>query len=209
MAAIAHELAQVAPSLFVWQTYDPAIKADLSSTGLVTPQGILIIDPVKLVPDALHRLEQRGQVAGIIVTNANHHRAAIAYAEQFAVPLFAHAESFPAATTAQVVQIGEGATINDQIDVIEIAGAPAGELAIHCRAGVGTLIVGDALINFEPHGFGLLPRKYCRNQKQMRRALRKLLDCNAERMLFAHGTPILSGATLRLRHLLEEGSAMR
>jgi len=32
--------------------------------------------------------------------------------------------------------------------------------------------------------------------------LRKLLDYEAERMLFAHGMPILSGASDRLRVLL-------
>jgi len=67
----------------------------------------------------------------------------------------------------------------------------------------GTLIVGDALINFESYGFTFLPAKYCSNQKQMRRSLRKLLDYRAQRMLFAHGTPILSDASERLRGLLE------
>jgi hypothetical protein len=37
----------------------------------------------------------------------------------------------------------------------------------------------------------------------MRRSLRKLLDYKAERMLFAHGMPILSGASDRLQRLLD------
>jgi len=57
------------------------------------------------------------------------------------------------------------------------------------------------LINFEPYGFSFLPRKYCLNEKQMRSSLHQLLARPAERMLFAHGVPILSGATARLRHL--------
>jgi glyoxylase-like metal-dependent hydrolase (beta-lactamase superfamily II) len=65
----------------------------------------------------------------------------------------------------------------------------------------GTVIVGDALINFEPYGFTFLPAKYCSNQKQMLRSLRRLLDYKAKRMLFAHGTPILSGTTERLQAL--------
>jgi hypothetical protein len=36
----------------------------------------------------------------------------------------------------------------------------------------------------------------------MRRSLRKLLDYKAERMLLAHGTPILSRASERLQGLL-------
>jgi glyoxylase-like metal-dependent hydrolase (beta-lactamase superfamily II) len=64
------------------------------------------------------------------------------------------------------------------------------------------MIVGDALINLEPYGFTFLPGKYCSNEKEMRRSLQKLLDYKAERILFAHGTPILSGVSDRLRDLL-------
>jgi glyoxylase-like metal-dependent hydrolase (beta-lactamase superfamily II) len=64
------------------------------------------------------------------------------------------------------------------------------------------MVLGDALINFEPRGFGLLPAKYCLNPRMMRRSLAKLLDYTFERMLFAHGTPILSGARDRLKELL-------
>ena len=41
------------------------------------------------------------------------------------------------------------------------------------------------------------------SEKEMRRSLRKLLDYKAERILFAHGTPILSGASDRLQKLLD------
>ena len=83
-----------------------------------------------------------------------------------------------------------------------IDGAAPGEIALFW-AGAGTLIVGDALINFEPAGFALLPAKYCTNQRTMRRSLRKLLDCQAERIFFAHGSPITTRASERLRQLLD------
>jgi glyoxylase-like metal-dependent hydrolase (beta-lactamase superfamily II) len=86
--------------------------------------------------------------------------------------------------------------------VIRIEGAAAGEMVLHYAPDGGTLIVGDALINVEPYGFTFLPAKYCSNEKEMRRSLQKLLDYKAERMLFAHGTPILSGASDRFRGLL-------
>lgn len=64
------------------------------------------------------------------------------------------------------------------------------------------MVLGDALINFEPHGFGLLPAKYCLDSNLMRRSLGKLLDYAFDRMLFAHGTPILFGAHARVEQLL-------
>jgi glyoxylase-like metal-dependent hydrolase (beta-lactamase superfamily II) len=75
-------------------------------------------------------------------------------------------------------------------------------MALHHAANGGTMVLGDALINFEPHGFGFLPAKYCLNARMMRRSLRKLLDYAFDRMFFAHGTPILSGARARVEQLL-------
>ena len=75
-------------------------------------------------------------------------------------------------------------------------------MALHYSSNGGTMVVGDALINFEPHGFGLLPAKYCLDSKLMRRSLEKILDYAFDRMLFAHGTPILSGARQRTEQLL-------
>ena len=68
----------------------------------------------------------------------------------------------------------------------------------------GTLIFGDALINMGSNGFSFLPNKYCFNPKLMRRSLRKVLDYPCERILFAHGTPILSQAKSRLTNLLRD-----
>ena len=85
-------------------------------------------------------------------------------------------------------------------------GAAPGEIALHYSDNGGTLIVGDALVNFEPYGFSFLPAKYCSNEKQMRRSMQKLLDYKTERILFAHGVPILAVASERLRALLNRQS---
>ncbi len=135
--ALASDLVQITPSLFTWQAYDRAVKADLCDASLV----------------------------------------------------FRH--------------VADGDKISDELRVIEIEGAGIGEIALYHEAADGTLIVGDALINFEPYGFTFLPAKYCSNEKEMRRSLRKLLAYKAERMLFAHGLPILSRASERLQGLLE------
>src|SRR5207247_4459970 len=92
--------------------------------------------------------------------------------------------------------------ISAGLTTIAIEGAALGESALHLEKDDGTIIIGDALINFEPFGFSLLPPKYCSNQKLMRQSLRQLLDFKFERLLFAHGTPILSSARARLEALL-------
>jgi glyoxylase-like metal-dependent hydrolase (beta-lactamase superfamily II) len=103
---------------------------------------------------------------------------------------------------ARFAEAKNGTAIGGELEVIEIGGAVAGEIALYHASNGGTLIVGDALINFEPYGFTFLPRKYCLDEKQMRSSLHQFFARPAERMIFAHGMPILSGATARLRQLL-------
>jgi glyoxylase-like metal-dependent hydrolase (beta-lactamase superfamily II) len=194
---------QLLPGVWVWQTYDSSVKADLFSSAIWTSAGIYIVDPIALADANLRQLSEAATVTGLIVTNANHPRASSAFSERFSAPILADAQSFPDLKPARFIDAKEGTTIGGELEVIGIGGAVAGEIALYHASNGGTLIVGDALINFEPYGFTFLPRKYCLNEKQMRRSLQQLLTRPAERMLFAHGVPILSDATARLRRLLD------
>jgi glyoxylase-like metal-dependent hydrolase (beta-lactamase superfamily II) len=193
---------QLLPGLWAWQSYDSSVKADLFSSAIQTSAGIYIVDPIALPEADLRRLSEGARVAGIIVTNANHRRASSTYSDRFSAPIFGDAQSFPDLKPARFAVAKNGAAIGGELEVIEIEGAVAGEIALFHAPNGGTLIVGDTLINFEPYGFSFLPRKYCLNEKQMRSSLQQLLARPAERLLFAHGTPILSGASQRLHQLL-------
>jgi glyoxylase-like metal-dependent hydrolase (beta-lactamase superfamily II) len=193
---------RIASNIAIWHGYDPGVKAELYSTSLTTSEGMYLIDPILLEKAALDELIGSGGVAGIIVTNGNHHRAAVRFVEQFAAAVVGHLDGFPDQQSSRFRQVADGDAVCDGLKVISIEGAVPGEIVLHHTSDGGTLIVGDALINFEPYGFTFLPRKYCSNEKEMRRSLRKLLDYKAERIFFAHGPPIVSGANDRLRGLL-------
>jgi glyoxylase-like metal-dependent hydrolase (beta-lactamase superfamily II) len=193
---------RIASNVAIWHDYDREVKAELYSTSLTTSEGMYLIDPTPLEKEALDELIGSDPVTGIIATNSNHYRASAQFAEQFSAPIFARCEAFPDKAAQQFRSVADGDEICNGLRVIGIEGAVAGEIILHYTPDGGTLIVGDALINFEPYGFTFLPRKYCSNEKEMRRSLQKLLDYKAERILFAHGTPILSGVSDRLRGLL-------
>jgi glyoxylase-like metal-dependent hydrolase (beta-lactamase superfamily II) len=198
------ELVPVANAIFLWQKYDPAIKAELFSTALVTAnQTVVIVDPTQLPKAQLDLLLNQRPLSAIVITNSNHHRDALWYSKQLSAPIFAHRCTFSDQEPAPVISVAQDDRVVEELKVIEIDGAALGEIALYHSSNGGTLIIGDALINFAPYGFAFLPRKYCTNQKQLRRSLRKLLDYDAERIFFAHGAPILSRATARLRQLLE------
>jgi hypothetical protein len=199
----ASDFDRIAPYLALWHCYDAAVKAELYSTCLLTSDGACLVDPIPLESEALDELVGSARVAGTIVTSSNHDRASSRFAEQFSVPIFARRDAFPDKTPDEFTSVADGEEICDELRVIGIEGAGPGEIALYHPADNGTLIVGDALINFEPYGFTFLPGKYCSNEKEMRRSLRKLSACRAERMLFAPGMPILSGASDRLQRLLD------
>jgi glyoxylase-like metal-dependent hydrolase (beta-lactamase superfamily II) len=198
----AQEIDEVSPGIFVWQVYDSKVKADLFSTALKTQAGIYVVDPIPLGSDSLLSLWTHRKAAGIFVTNANHARAAAEFAKTWSIPIYVYDGLCERPDFLQATWVQDGEVFSDGLTAVAIDGGPAGESALYYDDNGGTMVVGDALINFEPHGFALLPAKYCLDPKLMRRSLRKLLDYTFDRMLFAHGTPILCDARARVEQLL-------
>ena len=198
----ASDLLRLSDSLWLWQMFDPAVKSDLFSTAIKTDARLFLVDPIPLAAPCLDEIAVPIGTTSVLVTNLNHPRAAATFARQFEASIFAAASvvgEFPAANATTIV---DGEKIGSAGLAISIDGAATGETAFHFAEDGGTMVVGDALINLDPYGFALLPAKYCSNQKSMRRSLRRLLDWPFERLLFAHGPPILAGARAQLETLL-------
>jgi glyoxylase-like metal-dependent hydrolase (beta-lactamase superfamily II) len=193
------EFACISASYAFWHTYDRKLKAELFSTALLAGNELTVIDPIALPPAHHKELESLGPVVRIVITNANHARDAVAFAQSYSAPIFAPPELRVEVPLSHSLQDD---LVIGALRVIRIEGAADGEFALYHPDDAGTLIVGDALINFDPHGFSLLPRKYCSNRKQMIRSLRKLLDLDFARIFFAHGNPIMVRARERLESLL-------
>lgn len=195
------EYHQLLDTLYVWQGYDPAVKTDLSSTAVCVGGGMLFIDPVALAHDALNELAGLAKPAAVILTNENHERAADLFCKSFSIPLFAHENAAISLSAHHLIADGE--QLFRKITAIHLPGPSNGELALHLPEHGGVMIVGDALINLEQHGFGFLPDKYCVDAKQAKESLRKLLNFDFQIMTFAHGSPITSEAKGRLNALLQ------
>jgi glyoxylase-like metal-dependent hydrolase (beta-lactamase superfamily II) len=198
----ASDLLRLSDSLWLWHVYDPAVKSDLFSSAVKTDARLFLIDPIPLAPSCLEEMAVPIGGASVLVTNLNHLRAAAAFARQFDAPIFAARLVVGEFSATSARTIADGERIGPGVSAVVIDGAATGETAFHFADDGGTMVVGDALINFEPYGFTLLPPKYCSDQKAMRRSLRRLLDWPFEHLLFAHGTPILTAARERLEMLL-------
>ncbi len=197
--ACATELTHVSPDVVIWQAYDSRVKAELFSTALRLETDVIVVDPIPLLHEARQQLDQFGKIEAVIITNANHGRAAAEFGNKNAMLIPAELrDEFP---QAQVLT--DRASFHG-VMALQIDGAAPGEFALHDERDGGTLILGDAVINFEPHGFTLLPARYCVDRKQMMRSLRRLLDLKFSRIFFAHGQPIITRAHDGLAALLNE-----
>ena len=195
----ADEFQQITDGLYFWQAYDPAVKTDLTCCARRTARGLVFIDPIPLARAALAELCKVAPPAAILLTNANHARAAEDFRTRFSIPIFAHAAAIATLGLAVDHEIADGETVLGEFTVTALPGAAPGEIALHAS---GALHVGDALIHLAPHGFALLPEKYCADAKEMRAALGKLLRFPFEILTFAHGLPLVTQARQRLATLL-------
>ena len=186
-----------------WEAYSSESKVDYYSSALGVDGQLYFVDPIPLQRELLDELARTAAPAAILLTSGNHLRAAESYKKQLSIPIYAHADAreelgidldgeFLHTSTAEL----------NAFEVIALPGGAAGEVALFTPLDGGVVIAGDALINLEPYGFSMLPDKYCSDAKELRRSLAKLLEFSFERMLFAHGTPIISGARRKLETLL-------
>jgi glyoxylase-like metal-dependent hydrolase (beta-lactamase superfamily II) len=197
--ARADETHEIRPGLHFWQAYEPAVKADLSCCARQTARGLVFIDPIPLASEALAELTATAKPAAIILTSGNHARNATDYRTRYSIPIYAHADASAELGMIPDHLVADGETVLDDLTVITLPGAAAGEIALF---GGDILHVGDALIHLPPLGFGLLPDKYCADPRELRRSLGKLLRFPFEVLTFAHGLPIVAHARQRLSELL-------
>src|SRR2546430_13042836 len=123
----ASEIEPVSPGVLIWRFYDPSIKADLFSTVLETATGAYLIDPIPLAPEAVASFARRVKIAGIIVTNENHERAAAQFAEEFKVSVYVDA-ALASATGLPAVAVIQDLVAD--LTAVPIQGGPAGEIPI-------------------------------------------------------------------------------
>ncbi len=86
--------------------------------------------------------------------------------------------------------------------MISVPGKSPGEVAFHWPER-RLLIVGDAVIGNPPGRCGLLREAVMDDPPQLRESVRNLLELDFDTLLVGDGEPILEGAKVRLKELVE------
>ena len=186
---------QITSDLFVWHGYNPECKTDCTSTAIRTPDGFVLIDPVRLEDQAIERMVSDDKVVAVLLTNGNHLRGSLYEKERLDVPIYA-----PNGAQGMVpvdCVVNDGDLLWETLRAIELPGGSPGETAYHAP---GVLVIGDAVTNLD--GLEVLPEKYCANLPLLISSLRALRPLQFDVACFAHGLPIVGRARQKLADIV-------
>jgi glyoxylase-like metal-dependent hydrolase (beta-lactamase superfamily II) len=183
-------ISQVSPHLYHWSSYHPAWKVTFDSFALVSPDAIILVDPIQPDVAVLDRIHSLGPVGHIFLTNAHHDRAAGWFRTQWGIAIHAHQEAQPACETSVDFPFDDHAVLPGGVTAIPLHGSAPGSVALFSESDGGILLVGDAILHDPAKGLELLPDKYCLDPARARQSLLQLLHLNFAIMGFAHGTPL-------------------
>jgi glyoxylase-like metal-dependent hydrolase (beta-lactamase superfamily II) len=160
---------------------------------------LFVFDPIPLAASARDQLLARGPLAAIVLTNANHERAAAEWRVRTGAPLWAAAEA--ALETPRVQRFDSTARTWESWEIHPLPGGAPGEIALR-REELSLVVLGDAVFDLPQYGFGVLPEKYCSDRARLLAALRGLVSRPFARAALAHGGPLPAGASRHIAGLL-------
>ena len=204
------EVERFAPESFYWETISDALKTTLSSAAFREEPEVVLIDPLALTMSAMNKVVGHASRAFILLTNANHERAAGALRENMRIPIWAHQAAKPDLDVEADDYFEDGEKLPSGLTAIYLPGSSPSETAFYTPKNGGIVFVGDALVNLDPEtGMAFLPDKYSQDPKKSRESLRKLLKLDFQMMTFAHGQPIVRDAKKHLAALLDRSESRK
>ena len=195
----APSVSEILPGVFRWEMFSPEHKVELTAHAVAVAGELFCFDPIPLEEAPLASLTRRTRPVAIILTNENHERDARNWRGRFQVPVWADIDA--GVEVGNVHRFRPGQSEWNGWRVQRVRGGGGGEMAFR-RPELSLAILGDAVINLPPRGLEVLPDKYCRDPRALRESLREFVGEPFERLLTAHGAPVLSGASARLGALL-------
>ncbi len=192
---------EIAPGLWHWTARHPHIRMDVSSYCLL-PERVLI-DPM-LPPEGLGWFERHGTPEHVLLTNRHHDRDAWLLREAFGCTVHGvrnGVHELEGRGPVEAFDFGDelpGGAVAHEVDAIcpdETALHVPAHRALACADGVVRWPGGERL-GFVPDQFMDDPEG---TKAGLRAAYARLLDLDFDRLLLAHGDPVVGGGKAALR----------
>jgi len=195
----AFQLVQPLPGVRQWATYSPSHRVELTSHAVGTPAGWWIFDPIPLAPAGVEQLLREQPACGILLTNQNHARAAVAWRHRGDCQIFSPDPA--GCPVPDVAPLASANLVATGAETVSLEGGAPAEMAVFFPA-ISLVVFGDAVVHLPGRSLEILPDRYCTDPARLRRELAKLLARPFDHALFAHGHPLTGDARRRIKALL-------
>lgn len=197
---IAASCERVAEGLWHWRIQNSAIGGATSSSQAVECGGeVVLVDPVRLAPDALAGLPAP---TAICLTAKCHQRAAWRYQAELGVPVWA-----PEGTAPMDGEPDRRYRAGDRVAGGLVAVHTPGPEDVHfcflLADGGGILFCSDLLGQRPGAELDFIPLEYHEDPEATRRSVESLLDLPFRILCLDHGPPVLDDPKAAIRGLLE------
>lgn len=191
---------EVVPGLWHWRISNSNIGGHTSSSqALLTRDGLLLIDPVRLEPKALGALPRP---TAILLTARCHQRAAWRYRREFGAEVWLPADA-AAADEAPDRTYSDGDRLPGGLQALRTPGPEWPHYSFYAADAPGIVLCSD-LMGADAQGrLRFIEPAYHEDPAETRRSVEKLLNLEFGVLCLDHGAPLTDDPRAAIRALLE------
>jgi glyoxylase-like metal-dependent hydrolase (beta-lactamase superfamily II) len=194
---VAAALEEVVPGVRRWSIHDERIDFTGAAYAVTGDEGVVMIDPLPLEPEALREL---GDVAAIVLTCGSHQRSAWRYRRESGAKVYAPA-LVKENDEEPDVRYGDGDRLPGGLRAVFTPGAGTTQHTLVLDEP-RVAFVPDMLVETPEGKVAMLASRWMYDPGEARRSVEKLLDLDFDVLCLAHGGVITVGAKDALRAAL-------
>ncbi len=199
---IADTAEPVAAGIWHWRIRNSAIGGSTSSCHLFdSPQGAVLVDPVRLADEAFARLPKPDV---ILLTSKGHQRSAWRYRQQFGAEVWAPSGTPPPDETPDHLY-AEGDPLPGGFQALMTPGPSRLHFSLLRPDPAGVLVSADLLMGDPDTGLRFVPLEFHDDPAQTKRSVEGLLELPFSLLCLDHGGPFPDGKAAIRNLLAHEG----
>lgn len=197
---IAGDASSVVPGVWHWRVSNSVIGGSTSSSQAIAAEdGSVLIDPVRLAPEALAALPRP---SATVITAKCHQRSSWRYRKEFGAEVWAPAGA-PATDEEPDHRYGDGDLLPGGLRGVRTPGPEPVHYCLLHEGDPGVLFCSDLLTSSAGGGVHYVPLQYHDDPDETRRSVRRLLDLPFEVLCLDHGPPVTGDPKRAIETLLE------
>ncbi len=197
---IADRVEEVVDGVWHWRIRNARIGDSFSSSHAVaTDGGCVLIDPVRLTPEALGSLSK---AVAVLLTAKTHQRSAWRYRRELGIEVWGPEDAPPADEPLDRLY-SEGDLLPGSLRAIRTPGPEWPHYSFLLERDPGVLFCSDLIENDGGRELRFVPADYHEDPAATRRSVESLLDLSFAVLCLDHGVPIAGDPQAALRQLLD------